>query len=135
MLEDVKQQVESTVTPLLRGILEDTQKLLRQELALAKVEIKEDATRLKGAVIEMGIGSWLAAIASILIAFTLVHGLDAAFEGLPLWGAYAIVALVFAVAAAVLLSAASKRMKSVRVVPERTVETMRENVQWIQRKA
>ena len=35
MLEDMRRELESTVTPLLRGILDDTQKLFRQDLLVS----------------------------------------------------------------------------------------------------
>jgi len=135
MFEDIREQVESTVAPLVRGILDDTQTLLRQELALAKVEIRGDVARFKAAEAEMGIAVWSGMLATLMFSFAVAHLLVALFEALPLWGAYSIVGMLLTVAAAALFAAASKRMKSVKVLPEETVETMRENVQWIQRKA
>ena len=134
MLEEVRQQVDATVVPLLKGILDDTQTLVRQEIALAKVEFKEDAVRARDAAIALSGGAIAAVLASVLLSFTLVHAIAAIFTDLPMWAAYGIVTVLMGAAAGVLLTGALRKVKLVRVVPEKTVETMKENVQWIQRK-
>jgi hypothetical protein len=49
----------------------------------------------------------------------------------PNWAGYVIVGVVLAVAGYILLSTAQKRMKQIHPVPEKTVETIKENVEWI----
>jgi hypothetical protein len=44
--------------------------------------------------------------------------------------AFLIVAVVYAVAAAVLISQGRRRLKQVNPVPQQTVETLKEDVQW-----
>jgi uncharacterized membrane-anchored protein YhcB (DUF1043 family) len=46
------------------------------------------------------------------------------------WLAALIVGAVLGLIALVLITTASKRLKQVNAVPERTIETMKENVQW-----
>lgn len=134
MLDEVKQQVETTVVPLIKGILDDTQTLLRQEITLARVEVSEDVKRAREAAVALSGGVFAAGLAAVLLAFTIVHGLVALVPTLPLWGAYGIVFLTVGVIAAVLLASAKGKAKAVNMIPEQTIETMRENVQWIQRK-
>ena len=134
MLEEVRQQVDATVVPLLKGILDDTQTLVRQEITLAKVEVKEDAIRVRDAAMAFSGGALAATLAAVMLTFTLVHIIAATFPDLPMWAAYGAVTALVGAAAAVLLAGAIRKVKQVRVVPKQTVETMKENVHWIQRK-
>ena len=61
------------------------------------------------------------------LLFTLVMGLATV---VATWLAALIVGAVLGLIALVLIATASKRLKQVNTVPERTVETMKENVQW-----
>ena len=49
----------------------------------------------------------------------------------PTWAGYGLVGLVLAIAGYVLFSSAQKRIKQISPVPEKTVATMKENVEWI----
>jgi len=49
----------------------------------------------------------------------------------PTWAGYGLVGLVLAGVGYFLLSSAQKQLKEVKPVPEKTVETMKENVEWI----
>jgi MFS family permease len=61
------------------------------------------------------------------LIFTLVMGLATM---VATWLAALIVGAVLGLIALVLITAASKRLKQVNKVPERTIETLKENVQW-----
>jgi hypothetical protein len=135
MLEDVRREVESTVAPLIRGILEDSQRLFRQELALAKVEVREDARRARDAVIAISVGGVLGLVGLFLLGCMFAYLIDAYSESIPLWGAFGIVAAAAFLLGVLFMFGGAKRAKSIKGIPEQTVETMRENVQWIQRKA
>lgn len=131
MLEDARRQVDSSIVPLLKGIVEDTQKLLTAEIRLAKAELREDAKRARESVVSFGAGIVAALTAVMALALTMVHGLIALFPQLPLWGAYGATALLFLLIAVFALRAAIHKVTAVKVIPEKTVETMRENVQWL----
>ncbi len=134
MLEDVRREVESTVAPLIRGILEDSQKLFRQELALAKVEVREDARRARDAIIAISVGAVVCLVGLFLFGCMLAYLIDTLSDTIPLWAAFGIVAAIAFLVGALLLGGGVKRAKGIKGVPEQTVETIRENVQWIQRK-
>ena len=55
---------------------------------------------------------------------------DALSLVMPSWAAALIVAVVLAVAAAVMLSTGMKRYREIHAVPQRTVETVKENMEW-----
>jgi hypothetical protein len=64
----------------------------------------------------------------------LVHLLNA-LTGLPLWACYGIVGGVCAIVGVVLLYRGKQQMSQIDMVPQQTVETMKENVRWIKGKA
>jgi len=51
--------------------------------------------------------------------------------GIPLWGCYGIVTLVFLGSGTALLLAGKKKFDSFNPLPDQTVATVKENVQWI----
>jgi Putative Actinobacterial Holin-X, holin superfamily III len=50
---------------------------------------------------------------------------------MPMWGAALLLFVIMALLTAVLLTAGKKRFKTVHAKPEKTVETMKENVEWV----
>jgi Putative Actinobacterial Holin-X, holin superfamily III len=125
---------EPSLAQLLSGIVTDAKELMRQELALAKHEIREDLRKAKAAVLSLGLGIGVAAIGGLLLILMLVHLLQA-LTGLPLWACYGIVGGLFLIVGGVLLLLAKQTIARIDVVPPQTVETMKENVQWIKERA
>jgi uncharacterized membrane protein len=72
-------------------------------------------------------GAFCAYLAVILLSFAAAWGLS---EIVPEGLAFLIVGAVYAVAAAVLLPKGKERLSQVRPVPEKTAETVKEDVQW-----
>lgn len=135
MLEDMRREFESTMTPLLRGILDDTQKLFRQEIALAKVEVQEDALRARDALVGLSLGVLTGYLSFLFICFAVVYALVSMQPGLPVWGAYAIVSILLAITSLIFTRRGAKRVREIRGMPEQTVESLREGWQWMQRRA
>jgi Putative Actinobacterial Holin-X, holin superfamily III len=125
---------EPTLAQLVSGLVSDTKLLLRQELALAKHEISEEVRKTKTALICLGAGSGVAAIGGLLFIAMLVHLLNALTDW-PLWICYGVVGGVFAIVGVVLLYRGKQQISHVDMVPQQTVETMKENVRWIKEKA
>src|ERR671934_567160 len=129
-MKEAPYQSEPSLAQLLTGIANDAKELMRQELALAKHEIREDLRKTKTAMLSLGIGIGVAAIGGLLLILMLVHLLNA-LAGLPLWACYGIVGGLFLIVGGVLLLIAKNTIARIDVVPPQTVETMKENVQWI----
>jgi hypothetical protein len=121
----------SSLSSLVGGIVTDAQVLVKQELALAKSEVANELHKAKDAAISLGLGIGVAALGCILLVLMVVHLLAWAFPQLPLWGCYGIVGAVLAVAGSVLLMAAKNRASAIHVMPEQTIASMKDNVQWI----
>jgi len=119
---------ERPVAELLKQLANETTTLVRQELDLAKAEMREKAGR-AGA----GAGMWGAAGVIALIALgSLTAFLILALDGvMPNWLAALIVGLAYAAIAGVLYLRGKQRVEEAgSPVPEQTVETLKEDVQW-----
>jgi hypothetical protein len=102
--------------------------LVRKELELAKVETKQELSTAAKAGGLFG-GAALAGYTALLfLSFAVAWGLAAA---LPRGVAFLIVGLLYAAGAAVLFVIARQRAKQIDPVPEQTVETLKEDVEWL----
>lgn len=119
---------DQSVGDLVSGIASDLSTLMRQELDLAKAEIRQEASKAgkaAGMLGGAGLAGWMVAL---FLSFTLLYLLDSAIDAG--WAAL-IVALIWAVIGAVLFVIGRNRLKSVDPTPHRTVETVKEDVQWL----
>jgi uncharacterized membrane protein YqjE len=113
---------------LLQQLASETTTLVRQELDLAKAEMREKAGKAGP-----GFGMWGAAGATGLLSLgSLTAFLILALDGaMPNWLAALIVALVWAAVAGVLYLRGKRRVEEAgSPVPEKTIETVKEDVQW-----
>ncbi len=113
----------SSVGALISEVTADLSKLMRQELELAKVEVKEEVAKTGKAAGMLG-GAGFAAymtifFASITLWWALANVMDEAWAAL-------IVTALWGIAAAVLASSGRKKMREVRPKPEKTIETLKE---------
>jgi hypothetical protein len=113
---------------LIKHLAGQTSTLVRQEIDLAKAEMSEKASVAgKGAGLLGG-----AAVAGLLAAGALTACLILALsEAIPDWLAALVVALLMAAVAAVLALQGRNRIRAATPpVPEQTVETVKEDVEW-----
>jgi len=117
-----------TVGQLVSEVMGDISTLIRKEVELAKAEIREEATKAGKGVGMLG-GAALAGYFTLLfLSLTLTWLLDL---WLPLpWAAF-IVTVLWGIGAAVLGLSGRNKLREVRPVPEQTVESVKEDVQWV----
>ena len=121
---------EQSVSTIVSGIVADVQTLARQEVALAKQEIREELNTAKQVGIKLGIAIGVLAVGGLFVLIALALGISAALNVSP-WVGFAIVGVVFAVVGYFLLSSAQKQAQQINPVPQQTVDTMKENAEWI----
>jgi len=121
---------EPSLASLLSGIVGDAQVLVRQEIALARQEVREEISNAKDAGISLAIAGGVLVVGGLLLVLTLAQAL-AYFLHWPVWAGYGVVGIVLAIVGYILLSSAQKRMKQINPMPEKTVETLKENIEWI----
>jgi hypothetical protein len=101
--------------------------LLRKELDLAKAETKEELRKAGTAAGAFGGAAFAGYMAVVLLSFAAAWGLAAV---IPTGWAFLIVGVLYGIVGAVLFLGGRHRMKQVSPVPEQTVETLKEDVQW-----
>ena len=119
---------ERPIGELLKQLSQETTTLVKQELDLAKAEVAEKGQKAGKGVGMFGGAGVLGFLA--LGAFTafLIMLLDGA---VPNWAAALIVAVVYAAIAGVLaLQGKNKVQEATPPVPEQTVDSVKEDVQW-----
>ena len=84
----------------------------------------------KQATLSLGVGLAVAGLGGVLLALMVVYILHEE-AGIKVWLSYLIVGGVLAIAGATLLFFARAKASEINLVPKQTVETLRENVQWI----
>lgn len=112
---------------IVSDVTQDLTTLIRQEIDLAKTELKEEGTKAaKGAGMLGGAG--LAGYFSVLfLSVTLMFVLD---EFLELWVAALIVTAVWALVTAMLAVIGKKKLEASRPQLPQTQETLKEDVRW-----
>ena len=119
-----------SIRGLLRGILMDIRTLIREEIALARVEIREQAGRAKAAALSFGIAAAALAFGGIFLLIALATAI-ADLLNWPVWAGFLIVAVLLALVGMVTLTSGRKQLQSVHAVPEETISTLKENSEWI----
>jgi len=115
---------------LLRGILMDIRELIREEVALARVEISEQAGRARGAAVSFAIAAVSLACGGLLLLFAVATGIADLLDW-PVWSGFLIVAAFLALIGAITLASGRRQMAQVHAVPEKTLSTLKENSEWI----
>lgn len=114
---------DRTVGELISEVTTDLTTLMRQELDLAKAEMKQEATKTGKAAGMLGAAGFAGYMTLLFLSmalwWALANGMD---EG---WAAL-IVAVIWGVTAAVLAVTGKSRFRQVNPKPERTVETLKE---------
>jgi hypothetical protein len=117
---------ERPLGELLSEVTSQLQALLRKEIELAKVETKEQINRGVQGAAAFGAAGVVGLLAAILLAFAAAWGLA---EVVPTGFAFLIVGVVFLAVAGVLALQGKKKLASFNPVPERTVQTVKEDVE------
>ena len=102
---------------------------MRGEIALAKAEAREEASRL-GAAAALLAGAALAAVIGIVFLLTAVAWAIAEVLGWPAWAGFAVVTLLTLIAAGALASLGRSRLTGQRHMPQ-TIDTLKENIEWM----
>ena len=118
---------DRSVGELLGQISKDMSQLVRQEIDLAKAEVKQEVTKVgKGAGMLGGAG-FAGYMVALFLSLTLAYGIGTFW---PAWVGALIVGLLWAAVGAVLYTGGRKQLKSVNG-PVQTKETLKEDAQWV----
>lgn len=119
---------QPTLGELFSTLSNQVSQLFRQEVQLAQAEMTRKASRVgqNAAIIivggVVGLGAFLSLVAALILLLAIF--IDA-------WAAALIVAVLLAVVAALLARYGLSKLKEIDPAPRRTIETMRENKEWL----
>lgn len=121
-------QAEKSIGELFGEMTTEVSQLMRKEVELAKVEIKEEVGRAGKAGGMLGGGAVAGYFALLFVSLALAWLLDQAMNTAL---AFFIVGALYGIAAAVLITRGRDQMKRVDPVPRQTVETLKEDAEWV----
>jgi hypothetical protein len=136
MATDVKNSVfdhnnsAESAASTVADIIRDAHELVSQQLALFRAEIREDLKKTRKAATPMILGVIVGFIGGVLLCLMLVQLLYWVNPNLTLWGSYAIVGAVLTISGAVLFFIGKERFSSINPLPEKTAQSLKENLQW-----
>lgn len=118
---------------LLKGILYDVRTLIRDEITLARLEMKEQAGRARAAAISFGVAAGALAFGAAFLLFALATAI-ADLLNWPVWAGFLIVAGLLSLIGLVTLASGKRQIRHVHAIPTETVSTLKENSEWIARR-
>lgn len=123
---------ELSIGELLARFADQSSRLFRQELELARVELLEGlkalgaSSGLFAACTLFALGAWATLTVTVIAALAME---------LPLWAASLIVSILYAAVAAACFFAGRKRLGKADLVPHQTLDTVQEDAQWVATRA
>lgn len=120
---------QRSLSELFTEMTSEVSTLFQQEVALAKAELREEAGK-AGQAAGMLAGAAIAGLVGLLIlTMALAFAIGDVLENT--WLGFLIVGVLLAIAAAVLAQSGRKRLQTINPKPERTLETLKEDMQTI----
>jgi uncharacterized membrane protein len=120
---------ERSIGELFGQLTQDMTLLVRQEVQLARTEMSEKLSRFATNLISVATGGFvaylggLALVAAVILAVRDLANISLALSAL-------IVGAILAIVGWVMLQKGVKEIKRVDLAPRRTVETLKDDVQW-----
>jgi hypothetical protein len=124
---------EAPLGELLKQLSEDASRLVRQEVALAKTEIRESASALGKDAAKIGVAAGVGIMGAFAALAFVIIGLGSLIDNY--WLSALIVAVVLLVTAAIMAKSATNDIKQRELKPVQTMETLRADAQWAKREA
>ena len=118
---------DATLGELFSELTTDMSGLLRDELALAKVELKEEITKAGRAGGMFGAAALAGYMTIVLLSFAAAWGLA---ELMAIGWAFLIVGAIWGVAGGFLFLRGRDQLEKVNLKPAQTIDTLKEDVQW-----
>lgn len=139
-METHTSQNEPSLGELIKQLRDDTTVLVKDEIALAKTELTENAKKTGRNIGILVGGALVAFVALIMLLMGLAKAVAAGFIAMELSPTisevlgYLIVAVIIGIVAGVLISKALQVLKNDPLTPEKTIETLKDDKQWAKKK-
>ena len=120
---------EESIPDLIRGTIRDGLGIVRDEILLARTEMRQEVVRIKSGLITVAAAVGVGVLAVVMLLDTIAWGASYAF-GWPACAGFAVVALPLMVIAVVLGMMSRSMLSRDRFMPK-SVDTLKENAAWL----
>jgi uncharacterized membrane protein YqjE len=132
-MAEVRNQVnqvhdDRSLGELFNELSRETSTLVRQEVRLAKVELSQTGAAVGRNLAAIAAGALVLYAGFLALMFSLIYALS---ETMAPWLAALAVGLIVGAVGAFLAYRGYNQLKSMNMVPERTIESMEENAEWL----
>jgi len=123
----VDDAAEPSIGSLFTDLTDDMGRLVRQELELARIETMQKVSTAMRSVVMMVAGGLVvyAGFIVVLIAVAILLG-----QLMPYWASSLLVGAVILLIGAILLNSGRNSLTNLTVVPEKTVESIKDDARW-----
>jgi hypothetical protein len=129
-----------SIPSLLRELRDEAGDLIGKQVTLAKVEMKEEVSRMGGHLAKIAVGGVITFVGTIVLLIGLGQLLGVLLEAAGLsddtaqWLGPVIVGLIVAIVGWAVLAKAKKALADDSIVPRKTIETLKADQRWAQNK-
>ena len=120
---------DRSIGELFGQLTQDLTLLFRQEIQLARAEMTEKISHVTANLVSVVAGGFVAYVGALALVAALILGLHEIADISP-WVSALIVGALFAISGYVMLNRGLKELKRVDLAPRRTVESLKDDVQW-----
>lgn len=118
---------ERSIATVLKDIVENIQEIVRAEIRLAKIEVRQEVAKAQRSLTMLIVGGAFAVLALTFVLLACVYLLAIVVSP---WIAALIVAVAAGGIGGAFIAVGMKRMRQVAVAPPKVVATIQENIQW-----
>jgi uncharacterized membrane protein YqjE len=117
---------DRSIGDVLKDIFGNVQEMIRSEIRLARVEMREEAGKTLSSAQMMAVGGVIGLFA---VGFVLVAIAQALAMVMPGWAASLVMGIVLGLIGVALLASGKKHLRA--PTPNKTIENVKENVEWM----
>jgi drug/metabolite transporter (DMT)-like permease len=120
--------VDAPLSELFSDLVQETSTLARQEVQLAKAELRQSAEQVGKSVASLAVGGAVAYAGFLAVLAAIILGLGEA--GVPWWLSALAVGIVVAGIGYLLIARARAGLQADNLIPQTTIETLKEDGEW-----
>ncbi|MCD9184872.1 MAG: phage holin family protein [Pyrinomonadaceae bacterium] len=121
---------DRSIGDLFSELAGETTTLVRQEIALAQTELTQKAVKTGKNVGFLVVGGAIAYAALLAILAAVIIGLGSV---IPMWLSALIVGVAVGIIAAIMIFSSLNKLKNADLAPRQTIETLKEDAQWLKK--
>ena len=120
----------SSIGAIIGDVANDLSTLMRQEVALAKAEVRQSVRQTANGAAKLGVAAALATVGALVLTAFLVLLLGDLLDNY--WLSALIVGLAFLIIGGLLAMSGMRKLRAVQLAPEATLATLKEDKAWVQ---